>query len=388
MGKNWTRRTVVPLLVAAATVTVNVGDDAQARDRLRGMLTAPIATSGAEFGHSVALDGDTMVVGARSGGAVYVYVRAAGAWALQAELTSVDAQLFGTSLALDGDTLVVGALDSAYVFTRSDGVWSSGSQLTGSRATAGDDFGESVAVDGDTIVVGAPYDEVDGESLAGSAYVFQRSAQTWDERYRIEASDASSVAYFGWSVALHGDDVLVGAWGEGAAYAFLLTETSWSQQARLTSGSDFDAFGSSVSLVGDTAVVGAMYADVGANSNQGAVYVFTRSEEVWSEQAFLAARGGESEEILGHAVAFDGHTLVAGAYNGEVDGVIRGRASVFVENGGAWTERGQLTAPDGASGDLFGYSVAVDGNDALVGAPGYSRPEAAQGAAYLFNVRT
>src|SRR6185503_19688910 len=184
--------------------------------------------------------------------------------------------LFGDSVAVSGDTAVVGAIGdddggtssgSAYVFVRSAGVWSQQQKLTASDALAGDEFGYSVAVSGDTAVVGARSDS-DAGTFSGSAYVFVRSAGVWSQQQKLTASDAAAGDFFGFSVAVSGDTAVVGAIfdddagsGSGSAYVFVRSAGVWSQQQKLTASdaAASDSFGASVAVSGDTAVVGASF---------------------------------------------------------------------------------------------------------------------------------
>jgi hypothetical protein len=199
------------------------------------------------FGYSVGFEGDTAVMGAwgdddngSDSGSAYVFTRAAGAWTEQQKLTASDGKggvSFGFGVAVDGDTAVIGAWGdddngpfsgSAYVFTRSAGVWTEQQKLTPSDATAIDEFGESVAVDGDTVVVSAWLDDENGDN-SGSIYVFTRSAGVWTERLKLLASDGRAedhLGYFRPGLQLSGSTVVAGAPqdttpGEpGAAYVF------------------------------------------------------------------------------------------------------------------------------------------------------------------------
>ena len=157
-------------------------------------------------------------------GSAYVFVRSGGVWSQQQKLLASDAaagDLFGVSVAISGETVVVGApfddgaagfdQGSAYVFVRSGGVWSQQQKLEASDAAAGDMFGSSVAISGETVVVGAPLDDGAAGTDQGSAYVFVRSGGVWSQQQKLEASDAAAVDCFGFSVAISGETVVVGA---------------------------------------------------------------------------------------------------------------------------------------------------------------------------------
>ena len=194
-------------------------------------------------------------------------------------------------------------------------------KLTASDVASRDLFGASVAIDGDTVVVGARYDDNDRGN--GAAYVFTRSGSTWSEQARLAASDADYGDMFGGNVAIDGDTVLVGTREEAhrehdyteAAYVFTRSWASWSEQAKLTAsdadGGDF--FGWSVAIDGDTAVIGARYDDDnGKNKKSGSAYVFTRSGTSWSEQQKITDSDADYGHEFGHSVAIDGETIVIG----------------------------------------------------------------------------
>jgi len=367
-------------------------------------VTAPDGVAEDWFGTAVALDGDTALVGAYGDdvhghdrqGSVYVFTRSGTTWSLQQQLTASDGEqyaLFGLSVALSGSTAVVGAPGdgpgSAYVFTRAGATWGERDKLTALDAEAGDYFGESVAIDGSTILVGAYRDDIDANTDQGSAYVFAPSGLlNWEQEAKLIAEDGAATDAFGVSVALAGDTALVGAYwddvegneNQGSAYVFTRQEATWTQRAQLTAagGEASDNFGYAVALDGDTALVGA-YWDLAAT-------VFTGSEATWTQQAQLTAAGGVIEDYFGCAVALDRDTAVVGAYRDTVDTNQRqGSAYIFTRSGTTWTQEAQLTASDGAAEDLFGDSVAVSGDTTLVGASSDDvDTNADQGSAYFF----
>jgi microcompartment protein CcmL/EutN len=370
-------------------------------------LTASDAASGDQFGTSVAVSGDTAVIGAfldddagSGSGSVYVFTRSGTTWTEQQKLTASDAaaaDIFGNSVSVSGDTAVIGAVQdddaggtsgSAYVFTRSGTTWTEEAKLTASDAAAGDRFGNSVAVSGDTAVVGAFLDD-DAGGTSGSAYVFTRSGTTWTEQQKLTASDAAANDEFGISVAVTGDTTVIGATGDanesGAAYVFTRSGTTWTEQAKLIA-SDValdDDFGRSVAVTGDTAVVGASSND-DAGSGSGSAYVFIRSGTTWTEEAKLTASDAAAADIFGNSVSVSGDTAVVGASSNDDAGSGSGSAYVFTRSGTTWTEEAKLTASDAATGDIFGRSVAVSGDTAVVGASSNDDAGSGSGSAYVF----
>ena len=395
-------------------------------------LTASDGAAGDQFGFSIALsgDGNTAVVGAFGHtvngnvyqGAAYVFTNSGGNWSQQAELSASDGAAgdwFGDSVALsgDGNTAVLGASGhavngnqiqgAAYVFTNSAGSWSQQAELTASDGVYDDEFGISVALssDGNTALVGALFHTVNGNTnYQGAAYVFANSAGSWSQQQELTASDGAGGDLFGNSVTLSsdGNTALVGAYAhtvngnryQGAGYVFTNSAGSWSQQQELTAsdGAESDYFGNSVALSsdGNTALVGAYAHTVNGNRYQGAGYVFTNSAGSWSQQQELTASDGAESDYFGNSVALssDGNTALVGAYAHTVNGNrYQGAAYVFTNSAGSWSQQQELTASDGAGGDLFGNSVTLssDGNTALAGAPYHTvNGNANQGAAYTF----
>ncbi len=294
-----------------------------------------------------------------------------------------------------------------------------------SNTEAEDWFGYSVAACGGTMVVGAPWEDsaatgVNGDESdnsapqAGAAYVFVRNGPGggWSQQAYLKASNTDPEDYFGWSVGISGDIVVVGAVHErslaigidgdgsdnsalraGAAYVFVRSGTTWSQQAYLkASNTDIgDQFGRAVAIHGDTVVVGAVQEDsraTGVNGDQssdtlldsGAVYVFVRSGGSWSQQAYLKALDTDRYDYLGWPVAISDDVIVVGAYGEDssatgVDGDpsddsawSSGAAYVFARSGTIWYQQAYLKASNTGTNDGFGQSLAVSGDTVVVGA--------------------
>ena len=414
--------------------------DAQTGDQFGDSLaTSKLTASDAEaydtFGISVAVSGDTAVVGAwfedaggRNAGAAYIFRRDHGgtdSWGQVKKLAASDAQAgdqFGFSVAVSGDTAVVGAsgedaggtqLGAAYIFRRDHGgtdSWGQVKKLSASDARAGDQFGFRVAVSGDTAVVGASGEDGRG-SNAGAAYVFQRDqggTDNWGQIKKLSASDAQAGDRLGISVAVSDDTAVVGAYLEdaggtqlGAAYIFRRDQggtDNWGQVKKLTASDAQvgDWFGISVAVSGDIAVVGAYLEDAGGTQveaaygrNAGAAYIFRRDQGGagnWGQVKKLAASDAHAGDQFGFSVAVSGDTAVVGANLEGAGGINAGAAYAFRRNqGGAdnWSEVKKLTAFDAHAGDQFGFSVAVSGDTAVVGAWVEDAAGSNAGAAYI-----
>ncbi|MFT7663467.1 MAG: hypothetical protein ACI87A_001692, partial [Planctomycetota bacterium] len=459
-------------------------------------LKASNTDAGDNFGDAVAVSGNTIVVGARfessnatgvdgdqskngffGSGAVYVFVKSGSTWTQQAYLKASNthsAARFGSSVAISGDTLVVGAeferhsgsgvgadqviccasrSGSAYVFVRNGLVWSQEAYLKASNAGASDEFGGAIAIEGDTIVVGASVEssnatgvngnEADDSAFrTGAAYVFNRTGSTWTQQAYLKASNAQASDSFGISVSISGETIVVGATGEssnatnvngnqfnnasnqgGAAYVFIRTGSTWTQQAYLKpfDTDPQDIFGNSVSVSGDIIIVGASGEDGGATGvngdptdnsrpGSGAAYIYSRDGSTWFARAYLKASNPDQGDTFGGVVAIDGTDAFVGARsedsgaNGINGNELNNGASeagavyVFSGIGTFWGQQAYLKAHNSGVRDQFGWSLAYADNTLVVGAyeeesistgvdgnaSNNNAPES--GAAYAFNI--
>ncbi|MBW7884856.1 MAG: hypothetical protein H3C34_19895 [Caldilineaceae bacterium] len=387
---------------------------------LQGTITLGDGAADDRFGNRIAISGATAAVAAPGRAAIYIYSLAGNVLLLEETVTAaaVDATTsFGRALALGSDMLVVGDPDkavdhprqgAAYVFLRTGGGWSHQQTLTAYDGCSvqdlrecddggGEMFGDALALDGTTLVVGAW-----GEDVAigdqGTVYAFTRAGAMWSQSGpRVTAPDALMGDYFGRSVAIHGDTLVAGAWndainsdsvGEGSAYVMERNGEGWTLVAKLVSpeGTPGANFGTHVAVHGHTAVVSAYLQPSGDLEAAGAGAVHIYEPAIWDDLTALAADNGAPGDDFGRSVALDGDTQVVGAPYRDVDGrPDQGAAYVFVRSGAAWVQRAMLTAPNGGAGDAFGMSVAVDGPYLAIGAPYWSgNGKTLQGAVYTF----
>jgi hypothetical protein len=359
------------------------------------------------FGSAVAIQGSTVVVGAdghpgstMSQGAAYVFGLQGGTWTQQQELDVLGSNTFGKSVALDGNTIVIGSSGdqvgsnpsqgAAYVFALQGSSWTEQQKLTSQDGAANDDFGESVGISGNTVLIGAGghLEMVKGEDIplvsGGAAYVFVNNGGLWTQEQELTVSILNLANEgFGTSVALSGDTVVVGAplqaptdAPQGAAY---FTVVAGQQEVTAADGAANDAFGESVAIDGNTAVIGAGTGQ--SAGSPGAAYLFTRNGTVWTQQQKLTPSDSSSGDDFGASVALSGNTLVIGA-PGKSGG---GEVYVFTLNGNTWMQQQEFTDHLGLSAQRFGLAVAISGNAILVGDGNYSTPTLTNGgAAYLF----
>jgi hypothetical protein len=401
VGASWARACVV--IGALAPFALSGGITVQFED-LR--LDDVEVGAGDAFGTAVALSGNTALIGAPNDQAVgatrtgvaYVFRGQGTSWTLEARLTAPDPNaddFFGSSVALYGETAVVGAqgdditsgadAGSAYVFVRSGTTWSFQQKLEASDGALGDAFGASVAVNTNTCVVGALFDD-DAGSSSGSAYVFDRVGTTWTESAKLAASDAAGSDLFGSSAAFDGSTIVLGAPGEavatGAAYVFTRPGRTWMEDAKLVAsdGVNGDRFGVTA-VQGDTLVIGAEE----ALSFAGAAYVFTRSGTTWSQQMKLVAPDGIVGDRLASSVALDDELLALGAPGHDAVQASAGGAYLFRRVGTAWSFDRKLLGSDSTSVNLVGGAIGVAGGTIVVGGAG---PFAGSlpGSVYAFSV--
>jgi hypothetical protein len=408
-GITFTASDGINLATAASSFTLSFGPNWSLTTQQQKIQASDLQ-AGDNFGYSVAISGDTAVVGAQledtsgtSAGAAYIFTRSGTTWTQQQKIQSSDIQAddrFGFAVSIDGDTAVVsartedtGGLDAgaAYIFTRSGTTWTQQAKIIASDAQAGDTFGHSVGISGDTVVVGAQGEDTGG-SNAGAAYIFTRSGTTWTQQQKIQASDLQASDNFGYSVAISGDTAVVGAAYEdtgaadaGAAYIFTRSGTTWTQQQKIQASDPEanDRFGFAVSIDGDTVVVGANLEDTGG-SNAGAAYVFTRSGTTWTQQQKIQASDIQAGDLFGASVSISGDTVVVGATGEDTGAADAGAAYIFTRSGTTWTQQQKIQASDPEANDQFGISVSISGDTVVVGAHQEDTGGADAGAAYIF----
>jgi hypothetical protein len=409
------------------------------------------------FGYSVAVSGDTVVVSAPledskatgidgdqtdntapNAGAVYVFVRTNYRYVQEAYLkaSNTDAgDFFGVSVAVDGDTLVVGAMfedsngagvnanqgnhgaglqsGAVYVFARNNNQWTQEVYIKASNPRADFRFGQAIAVSGNKIVVGSPREST-LDHHSGAAYVFARNSQSvWTQEALLKASNGGRFDWFGWSVGISGNTLVVGTPYEasksrvinsnaydntaglaGAAYAYTWNGSTWREEAYLKpfNTDAGDQFGTSVSVSGDTVVVGApseSSAATGINGNgfnntgvrSGAVYAFIRKNSIWTQEAYIKASNTGISDWFGFSVSIDRDNLAVGATREDssatgINGAGNnnaatdaGAAYVFGRVAGTWVQKGYLKASNTDAGDSFGFSIGMSGTTIVVGAP-------------------
>lgn len=309
---------------------------------------------------------------------------------------------FGATVAIANGHAVVGAFwdddngadsGSAYIFHQSGADWGQQQKLVASDGAAGDQFGRTVAISGDFALIGAAQNDGNG-SDAGAAYIFHYDGNTWVEQQKLVASDGAASDYFGAAVAIFGNYALIAATGDddkgdaaGAAYLFHFDGSTWSEQQKIVAsdGVANHKFGFSLQLGANHAIVGAT-GDSAKGSSAGAAYLFQFTGSAWQEMQKLTASDGAQLDYFGWSVAIFGNTALIGARGDDDAGSYSGSAYIFRYNGTEWLELQKLTASDAGSSDYFGTAVSLSGRYAVIGASGDGSSTVSKGSAYIFSL--
>ncbi len=345
-----------------------------------------------QFGRLIDFNQDLAIIGAsqddvngvEDAGSAYIFWFNGFEWIQQFKLTASDPGMdhhFGESVAIEGDIAVMGAvgddMGSAYVFRFDGANWAEVTKLKASDATLGMAFGRAF-ISGETILVTAALDDhVDPDDLncnAGSAYIFRNNGSKWIEETKLTASDAMCHSSFGISGDIDGSTVIIGAYVDdeagpnaGAAYIFNFNGAEWVEHRKLIpiDAQTSMSFGTSVAISEDLIVVGAP-GDDDVATNSGAVYIYRLIGSKWIEEAKLTAFDGSSEDLFGHSVAIDGDVICVSAVT-HTNGLSNtGSAYIFIRNEKEWDMIAKLTADIPTIADYFGSAVAVRGTTAMV----------------------
>jgi hypothetical protein len=371
------------------------------------------------FGYSVSISGDYAIVGAYmedhdltggkfldKAGAAYILKNNSGTWTVVQKLVALDRaedDEFGFSVAIFGDYAIVGAprktikvgfdLESyagaAYIFKNTSGTWSQQSKLVSKEPNFADEFGYSVAISEDYAIVGTPYDDVP------SAQIYKRDSTKWFFEQTITSGITGNGDRFGWSVGVSGNFVIIGEPFDGStapvnyaksgsAYIFFRGSSgTWKQSAQLNASDKAagDEFGNSVAISGDYAIIGAMLEDNNATggaslNSAGSAYIFKRNanDGSWKQSKKIVASDREASDMFGVSVSISGDYAIVGAYNEDQDKAgantlnNSGSAYIFKNTSGNWTQANKIVASDRGNGDMFGYSVAISEDYTIAGA--------------------
>lgn len=348
------------------------------------------------FGSSVSLsdDGNTALVGAQGcivdgkaeAGKAFVYVRSGNNWELQSELIASDPEIkarlgLSVSLSSDGNTAIVGApykkndtIENAgkvYIFGRTGSAWSKQAEFISGEATQTSVYGWSVSLagDGKTAVVGAK-----GLSSRGKVYIYTRNGNVWTKQTDIPGESFGDS--FGESVSLSADGnmVMIGAYmksqqftQQGFVYVYSRSASQWKQTAKFsaTDKNIYDRFGAFVDISGDgnTAVIAAAGKEIDNLKFRGKIYVYVRSGDIWSEQSSFIDPEGIGNEFMGKCViSDDGNIVLFGSGERKLGGTARGKVFVYARSGNAWTKLEDVYCSDPIDYNRFGANLSISGN--------------------------
>lgn len=362
-----------------------VVDDCELETILTSKLLGQDVAAGDRYGWSVAVYGDTAVIGSyqdgdggENSGSAYVFSQVAGNWLQVAKLTASDTNSlnrFGYSVAIHGDIIVVASnpptprIASLYLFRKVESGWQEIAKIS---ADDGSRFGERIVFDGHTILAGAP-DNAGMGIVSGAVFVFRQVEDVWQQVQVLYADDAASGDEFGFSVALYGDTAIIGARRNdevfpesGSAYIFSNVGGVWQQTAHLTSDDPAlgDNFGFEVAIGNGVAAV----ANSKGTSAPNSVIVFEQSEGVWQQVTELVASDARNGDRFGYRISIDNNLMLVGSQRSFTGAVNAGAAYLFEYEGGIWNQIARISAFDAVGNDLFGCSVSLDGNIAVIGA--------------------
>lgn len=359
-----------------------------------GRLTAPGAEPEIRFGASLAIKNGTAVIGAPRAaggrGRVYVFGEMAGQWQSQGAIESPLSEPagFSDSIAFDGDYLAVSALweddarGAVYVYRRAGVTWQLEQRLVANDREARDVFGADVAIHSESLLIGAHGDDIGPNLDQGSAYVFSRESGAWVQQQKLVAFDGGARRFFGRRVALDGHTAVVSGDSifesqgsvslQGAAYVYSVASEAWDFRQKINSGifQSRDAFSSSIALTTHRMLLGCVACNVGPNQAQGRVHSYSFADNAWRPEATISTGKGAKDAAFGSSLALDRDRLLVGAVGGaaQMSEPIEG-AYLFSRTGGSWALEAILSAEETSFGDLFGTSLALAGDLAIVGAP-------------------
>ncbi|MBD3635987.1 MAG: T9SS type A sorting domain-containing protein [Crocinitomicaceae bacterium] len=375
------------------------------------------------LGWRVAISGTRALVVAKNddeygtdAGSVYFYEKPGANWLTVTETSKIlayyesfEASFFGSDVAIDGNYAVIGSRGAAnyqgvaHVLFWDGNTWNYLAKLTSSDGVSGDWLGLSVDISGDVIVVGAHYDDDNGNA-SGSAYVFVKPGGGWvdmNETAKLLPSVGFQEDYFGRDVAISGDVIVIGADGDdvgvgnsGGVFVYEKPGGGWTNMIETCQLAPSDPtagglFGYSVDIDGDNIVVGA-YGNNINGSDAGAAYVYTKPGLNWvnmTETAKLLASDGVAQDFLGYSVAISGDNVVVGAHQDDPNGSNSGSAYIYTKPGAAWTnmnETAKLTASNGSSSDYFGQAVNIFNDYIIIGSKYVDDPSVQAGSSYFF----
>ena len=381
MNKIYNKFLVRLLYMSNSNKYQQINDSSESLWIQRAQLIANDGEANDLFGANVDIDNNYAIVGAswdnNYQGSAYIFERVDGSWIQKQQLFADDGQSedrFGTNVAIHNNFAIVGAFfddnkkGSAYIFEKdTNGIWNQKQRLFASDGQNEDRFGSSVDIYNNYAIIGAYVKD----NRKGSAYIFEQVNGIWNQKQILVSSDGAPDDYFGSSVAIYNNYTIVGAYytdnAIGSAYIFEQVNGTWNQMAKLVADdrTQGDTFGYRVNIYNNYAIVGAPQDDINY-SRQGSAYIFEQVDGTWNQMAKLVADDGAENSLFGWSVAIDNNYALIGAYGQDSSNI--GAAYIF-QLDTSWKQLQKIIADDGAGSDSFGYSVAIDNDYAIIGAP-------------------
>jgi len=356
------------------------------------------------FGRAVSISGNYAIVGAShddvgantNQGSASIYQWDGTAWVLMQKITDATgaaSDFFGISVSISGNYAIVGAYGddvgpntaqgSASIYQWNGTAWVLMNKITDATGADSDFFGYSVSISGNYAIVGAYGDDVGGNGSQGSASIYQWNGTAWVLMDKITDATGAAGDHFGYSVSISGSYAIVGAEsddvggnaGQGSASIYQRFISNWTLDQKITdaSGEAGDLFGSSVSISGNYAIVGAYSDNVGANASQGSASIYQRIGSTWELMQKITNATGEASDQFGSSVSISGNYAIVGAISDAVGGSLsQGSAIIYQRIGMGWQKLQYITDPGGNSTDSMGES-SIDGiaKRFIIGVPGY-----------------
>lgn len=349
---------------------------------------------GDKFGRSVCISGNYAIIGADQDetggninqGSAYIYEKENGFWTMKAKLLANDGATgdrFGFAVSMSGNYVIIGSINSnnnegaAYIFFRDNGSWVQQSKLA---IPGSEHIAQSVSISGDNAIIGDPSHTVGSNPAQGCAWIFTRTGTNWTQQAQLISNNGEAEDRFGSSVSISGDDAVVGSPNEnlgptlyvGYTYVFVRSGNQWNEQARFfePNNQQLSYFGSLVTISGNTIVVGK------TTSTVKKVYVYVRTGTTWALQQTLNSINSLFEPGFSSSICLSGDYLLVGCQGALANtydpGSNNGAALLFKRTGVTWGLVRVVRDPAGFSNHVVGFSVSINGNNILVGAPNAS----------------